>query len=138
MLKVLVLVSGWIEVLFGVSAMLAPALVVAGVGGTEAGAVTLTLVRLLGAATFGVGIGALAGRNHIEAKSTRASPSGLSGLGSYELGGCGVLALVVYNVLAAPVLIFGALAVGSAGLWGAAVLHTVVGLLFLIAIFGRR
>lgn len=130
MLKVLVLVSGWIEVLFGVSAMLAPALVVAGVGGTETGAVTVTLVRLLGAATFGVGIGALAGRNHIEAKSTLAA--------AYGLGSYGVLGLVIYNLLASPLLILCAFTVGSPGIVAASVLHTVIAALFLIAIFGRR
>ena len=130
MLKVLVLVSGWIEVLFGVSAMLAPALVVAGIGGTETGAVTLALVRLLGAATFGVGIGALAGRNHIEATSTL--------VGAYGLGSYGILGLVIYNLLASPLLVLCAFTVGSPGIVAASVLHTVIALLFLIAIFGRR
>jgi len=130
MLKVLVLVSGWIEVLFGAAAMLAPALVVAGVGGTETGAVTLTLVRLLGAATFGVGIGALAGRNHIEAKGGLAA--------AYGLGSYGILGLVIYNLLASPLLILCAFTVSSPGIVAAAVLHTVIAALFLIAIFGRR
>ena len=130
MLKTLVLVSGWIEVLFGAAAMLAPAMVVAGVGGTEVGEITLTLVRLLGAGTFGVGIGALAGRNHLDASPSLA---GVYGLGSY-----GVLALVIYNLLASPILLLCAFTAGTAGLWAGAGLHTIIAVLFLIAIFGRR
>ena len=112
MLKVLILVSGWIEVLFGVAAMIAPAMVVAGVGVTEGNSITLTLVRLLGAATFGVGLGALAGRNHLEARPTLAS--------AYGLGSYGVLGLVLYNVLASPILLFSALTQNGPVLWAAA------------------
>ena len=63
MVPLLVLVSGCIEVLFGVSAILMPAMVLSGVGGTAADAATLSLIRLLGVATFGLGVGALLGRN---------------------------------------------------------------------------
>ena len=130
MLKTLVLVSGWIEVLFGVAAMLGPALVLAAVGGMNADEVTLTLIRLLGAATFGVGIGALAGRNHTEAKGGLAA--------AYGLGSYGILGLVIYNLLASPLLILCAFTVDGPGIIAAAALHTVIALLFLIAIFGRR
>lgn len=130
MLKPLVLISGWVEVLFGTAAMLAPAMIVAGAGGAEVGEVTLTLVRLLGAGTFGIGIGALAGRNHLQERPTLAS--------AYGLGSYGVLALVIYNLLAGPILLLCALTTHSAGLWAGAGLHLGFGVLFLIAIFGRR
>ena len=122
MLKLLMLVSGWIEILFGVSALCVPLMVVEAVGGTAAGATTLTLIRMLGAATFGLGVGALVGRNHLETQGGLAA--------AYGLG--------LYNVIGALALILGAVSAGSAGLWGGAVLHTVIGLLFCYAFLTRR
>lgn len=122
MLKALMLVSGWIEGLFGLSALFGPLLVVEAVGGTATGAPTLTLIRLLGAATFGLGVGALVGRNHLETQGGLAA--------AYGLG--------LYNVLGAVALIVGAVSVGGAGLWGGAVLHIVIGLLFIYAFLTRR
>lgn len=122
MLKPLMLVSGWIEVLFGFSALFIPLMVVEAVGGTGAGTQALTLIRLLGAATLGVGVGALVGRNHLDTQGGLAT--------AYGLG--------LYNVLAAPALIVGAVSAGGAGLWGGAVLHTVIALLFCYALVARR
>lgn len=121
MLKALMLVSGWIEVLFALSALFGPALVVEAVGGSGVGSPTVTLIRLLGAATFGLGVGALVGRNHLE------SQGGLAA--GYGLG--------LYNVLGAAALILGAASTGSAGLWAGAVLHAVIGLLFIQALITR-
>lgn len=122
MLRTLMLVSGWIEVLFGLSALFGPLLVVEAVGGSAVGTPTLTLIRLLGAATLGLGVGALVGRNHLETQGGLAA--------AYGLG--------LYNVLGAAALLLGAAATGSAGLWGGAVLHTVIGLLFVYAFVARR
>ena len=122
MLKALMLVSGWIEVLFGLSALFAPLPVVEAVGGLGADTPTLTLIRLLGAATLGLGVGALIGRNHLETQGGLAA--------AYGLG--------LYNVLGAVALILGAATTGSAGLWGGAVLHAVIGLLFVYAFVVRR
>jgi hypothetical protein len=122
MLKGLMLVSGWIEVLFGLSALFGPMLVAEAVGATATGAAALTLVRLLGAATFGLGVAALVGRNHLETHGGLAA--------AYGLG--------LYNVIGALALVLGAVSAGGAGLWGAAVLHSVIGLLFAYAFLIRR
>lgn len=122
MLKLLMLVSGWIEVLFGVSALFAPLMVIEAVGGTATGVTTLTLIRMLGAATFGLGVGALVGRNHLETQGGLAAACGLG----------------LYNVIGALALILGAVSTGSAGLWGGAVLHIVIGLLFCYALLAGR
>jgi len=125
MLKLLMLVSGWIEVLFGVSALLAPLSVIEAVGGRGATVQmpTLALVSLLGAATLGLGVGALFGRNHLE------TPGGLGA--AYGLG--------LYNVVGAAVLLlFAVFDAGSAGLWAGAVLHVVMGGLFVYAFYSRR
>jgi hypothetical protein len=122
MLKPLMFVSGWVEIVFGVSALIVPLLVIEAVGGTGAGAATLALIRLLGAATLGLGVAALLARNHLD---------GAAGLAAaYGLG--------LYNVLGAGVLLFAALTVGGAGLWGGAVLHITMGGLFVYALAMRR
>ena len=122
MLKPLMFVSGWVEIVFGVSAFIVPLLVIEAVGGTGAGAATLALIRLLGAATLGLGVAALLARNHLD---------GAAGLAAaYGLG--------LYNVLGAGVLLFAALTAGGAGLCGGAVLHITMGGLFVYALAMRR
>ena len=130
MVPLLVLVSGCIEVLFGVSAILMPAMVLSGVGGTAADAATLSLIRLLGVATFGLGVGALLGRNWAAAIGDHTT--------AYGLGSYAAIALAVYNILAAPALLYAALQTGSQGLWAGGVLHGVIGLLFIVALARRR
>ncbi|ODS01325.1 hypothetical protein AUC68_00165 [Methyloceanibacter methanicus] len=130
MVPLLVLVSGCIELAFGVSAILMPAMVVAGVGGAEADLASLSLIRLLGVATFALGVGALLGRNWAAASGDHAM--------AYGLGSYAAISLAVYNILAAPALLFGALQTGSQGLWAGGLLHGVIGLLFLYALARRR
>jgi len=130
MVPLLVLVSGCIEILFGMSAMLMPAMVVESVGGAQAGPATLALIRLLGVATFALGIGALLGRNWAAATGDYDM--------AYGLGSYAAISLAVYNILAAPVLLFGAIQTGSQGLWAGAVLHGVIALLFILALVRRR
>ena len=55
------------------------------------------------------------------------------GLGSYA-----AISLALYNVVAAPVLVLGAIELGGAGFWGAAVLHSFVATLFIYAFATRR
>lgn len=130
MVPLLVLVSGCIELVFGVSAILMPAMVVAGVGGAEADLASLSLIRLLGVATFALGVGALLGRNWAAATGDHAM--------AYGLGSYAAISLAVYNILAAPALLFGALQTGSQGLWAGGALHGVIALLFLYALVARR
>lgn len=122
MLKPLMILSGWVEVVFGVSALIVPLVVIQALGGTGAEAVTLALIRLLGAATLGLGVAALLARNHLD---------GATGLAAaYGLG--------LYNFLGAGVLLFAAVAAGGAGLWGGAALHIVFAVLFCYALATRQ
>jgi len=125
MLKLLMLVSGVIEVLFGLSALVAPLAVIEAVGG-KGGAVqlpTLALVSLLGAATLGLGVGALYGRSHLD------TPGGMAA--AYGLG--------LYNVVGAVVLtLFAKSDASDPGLWAGAVLHVVIGVLFIYAFATRK
>jgi hypothetical protein len=106
----LVLVSGWIESLFGISAMLAPSMVVAGIGGSDLDGPAMVMVRVLGVATFAIGVGALLGRNWSAATDGQKT--------AYGLGSYAAISLALYNVVAAPALILGAVELGGAGLWG--------------------
>lgn len=105
----------------GSRALIVPLLVLEGVGGAGGGA-TLALVRLLGAATLGLGIAALMARNHLDAAGGLAA--------AYGLG--------LYNVLAAPALIYGAASAGGAGLWGAGLFHAAVGALLVLALLRHK
>ncbi len=121
MLRQLMLVSGSIEVVFGLSALIVPLLVIEGVAGTGNGA-TLALIRLLGAATFALGIAALIARSHLATAGGMAAAYGLA----------------LYNVLAAPALIYSAASAGGAGLWAGAILHAAIAALFCYALLARR
>lgn len=122
MLKTLMFVSGWIEVAFGATTLIVPLIVIAALGGTSADAATLALVRLLGAATLGLGIAALLARDHLD---------GAAGLAAaYGLG--------IYNVLAALTLLFTALTTGGEGPWSGAVLHIIIAVLFCYALAIKR
>lgn len=124
MLKILMLVSGVVELLFGLNALFAPLAVIEAVGG-KGGPVqtpTLALVSLLGAATLGLGVGALFARNHLDTQGGLAA--------AYGLG--------AYNVIGAVVLLLFAKTAGDPGLWAGAVLHTVIGLLFIYAFAVRK
>jgi hypothetical protein len=122
MLRWLMLVSGAIEVLFGLSALVAPLFVVEAVGGSDAGTPTLALIRLLGAATLGLGVAALLARDQLNTSGGMAA--------AYGLG--------LYNVVGAAVLVLAAIAAGGAGLWGGALLHAAIGALFCYAFATRR
>ena len=52
---------------------------------------------------------------------------------AYGLGSYAAISLALYDVVAAPVLILGAVESGGAGLWGAALLYSVVVILFMYA-----
>jgi hypothetical protein len=67
MLRLLMLVSGAFEALFGLSALLAPALLI-GALGAESNEAAIFLTRILGAATLGIGVTALLARDHADTK----------------------------------------------------------------------
>jgi hypothetical protein len=62
MLRILMIVSGGFEAIFGASAIVAPDMLIAALG-TEAGASAVFFARILGAATLALGIAALLTRN---------------------------------------------------------------------------
>ncbi len=126
----LVLASGWIEVLFGASAMLAPSMVVASIGGSGLDGPAMVMVRVLEVAIFAIGVGALLGRNWSAATDGQKT--------AYGLGSYAAISLALYNVIAAPVLVLGAVESGGAGLWGAALLHSIVAVLFVYAFAMQR
>lgn len=123
MLRLLMLVSGAFEALFGLSALLAPDMLIGALGtAPDAGAVFLA--RILGAATLGIGVAALLARDHIDTKGGLAAAYGLA----------------LYNVLAGVLILWTAAAVGLGGaaLWGAGLFHAVIGLLFVYALAAER
>ena len=120
MLRLLMIVSGGIEALFGVSAILATPMLVSALG-TEAGTSALFFARMLGAATLGIGIAALLARNEL------AGPGGLAV----------AYGLALYNVLAAVLILWTAAEAGGAALWGTGILHAVIGTLFVSALARR-
>jgi hypothetical protein len=87
MLRVLMIVSGAFEALFGLSALIAPDALIASLG-TEPNAASIFLARILGAATLGLGTAALLARDTLDGKaafprltgsgSTTCSPPGSS------------------------------------------------------------
>lgn len=122
MLKLMMIVSGLVEVVFGLSALVAPAMVLEAVAAAGGDTPTVAFIRLLGAATLGLGVGALFARNHLD------TAGGLAA--AYGLG--------LYNVVGGFVLILGAMSAGGAGLWPGAILHTVIAALFVYAFLARR
>ena len=57
------------------SAILAPQAIVGAVGGAKADVATLTFVRMLGVAMFGIGAGALLGKKSSNVAGGRTAPS---------------------------------------------------------------
>jgi hypothetical protein len=120
MLRLLMIVSGGFEALFGLSALVAPT-VLLGALGTETSISGMFLARVFGAATLGLGIAALLARDQTETKGGMAAAHGLA----------------VYNVLAACLILWTATSLGGATLWGTGLIHAVIGALFVLALSRR-
>jgi hypothetical protein len=119
MLRLLMIVSGAFEALFGLSAILATeALTGALVVGADPSATFFA--RVLGAATLALGIAALLARDQLETKGGLAAAYGLA----------------LYNVLAAGLILWTAAVagLGGAALWGAGLFHAMMGGLFVYAL----
>ena len=76
MLRVLMIVSGAFEALFGLSALIAPDALIASLG-TEPNAASIFLARILGAATLGLGTAALLARDTLDGKGGLSADYGL-------------------------------------------------------------
>ena len=122
MLRLLTIVSGAFEALFGVAAMLATSMVTDALGtGTGADPAAVFFARVLGAATLGIGIAALLARNELQTHGGLAAACGLT----------------LYNVLAAIVILWTAAELGGASLWAVGIVHAVIGTLFVSALARR-
>jgi hypothetical protein len=123
MLRLLMIVSGTFEALFGLSALIAPNLLIAGLG-TETTAAAGLLARIFGAAALGLGAAALLARDEVNTKGGIAAAFGLA----------------LYNVLAACFILWTAAIdhSGGAALWGAGLIHAVIGALFVYALAKAR
>ena len=120
MLRLLMIVSGGFEALFGLSTLLAPSVLI-GALGTEADTADLFAARWFGAATLGLGIAALLARDQTETSGGLAAAYGLT----------------LYNVLAACLILWTATELGGATLWGTGGLHAALGALFVLALLRR-
>lgn len=123
-LQLLLAISGVLEVLVGLLALISPAMVVVLLLGGSADPIASVLGRIFGAGVFALGLACLIARRDI------ASPAGLA----VSLG------MTSYNVLAAAVIIWAAagLHLGGLLLWAAGIGHAVLGALFLAALVGVR
>jgi hypothetical protein len=117
MFRLLMIVSGAFEALFGLSVLIAPNMLIETLGSAPNGA-SVFLARILGAATLGLGAAALLARNELDGKGGLAAAYGLA----------------LYNVLAACLILWTAAALGGAALWGTGVIHTTIGALFVVAL----
>src|SRR5262245_12088082 len=119
-LRLLLTLSGGLDILAGSAALIIPAPVVSLLLGVSVDPITSVLARLFGAGVFALGLACLKARNDV------ASPAGLA----VSLG------ITVYNLLAALVLFWAAAEMGLGGplLWGAGIGHGVLGALFVLAL----
>ena len=115
-LRLLLTLSGGLEILAGSAALIVPAPVVSLLLGVSMDPIASVLARLFGAGVFALGLACL------KARHDATSPAGVA----VSLG------ITVYNLLAAVVLLWTAAASGLGGLllWGAGIGHAVLGALF--------
>jgi len=121
MLKLLMIVSGAFEALFGLSVLAAPDMLIGSLG-SEPNVSSVFLARILGAATLGLGAAALLARNALDSKGGLAAAYGLA----------------LYNVLAACLILWTAASIGGAALWSTGLIHTAIGALFVVALARTR
>ena len=123
-LRLLLTISGILEVLVGVLVLISPAPVVSLLLGAPTDALATVLARLFGAGVFALGLACLKARHDV------ASPAGLA----VSLG------ITSYNLVAAVVIIWAAagLSLGGLLLWAAGIGHAVLGLLLVSALVTSR
>jgi hypothetical protein len=123
-LRLLLTISGGLEILAGLPAMIAPGPLLSLLLGGPVDPIASVLARLFGAGVFALGLACLKARNDV------GSPAGLA----VSLG------ITAYNVLAAVVLLWTAAgsSLGGLLLWGAGILHAALGALFVAALVTSR
>jgi hypothetical protein len=120
MLRLLMIVSGTFEALFGVTAILATTSVTDALG-TGSDPAALFFARVLGAAAFGLGVAVLLARNELQTHGGLAAALGLT----------------LYNLLAACIILWTAAELGGLSLWVTGIIHAVIGTLFVSALARR-
>jgi len=122
-LRLLLTISGGLEILAGSAALIIPAPMVSLLLEVSMDPIASVLARLFGAGVFALGLACLKARNHV------ASPAGVA----VSIG------ITAYNLLAAVVLLWTAVGSGLGGLllWGAGIGHAALGALFVFALFKR-
>jgi hypothetical protein len=123
-LRLLLTLSGGLEILAGSAALITPALVVSLLLEVPVDAIASVLARLFGAGVFALGLACLKARDDV------LSPAGLA----VSIG------ITSYNVLAAVVLLWTAAGSGLGGLllWGAGIGHAALGALFVSVFVTER
>jgi hypothetical protein len=123
-LKLLLTISGALEVLAGLAALISPAAVISLLLGSPADTPALVVARLFGAAAVALGLACLKAREDV------GTPAGLA----VSIG------ITAYNVLAAVVLVWAAAgsSLGVYLLWAAGIGHGVLGALFVSALAATR
>ena len=123
-LRLLLTLSGGLEILAGLLALITPGPVLSLLLGGPVDPIASVLARLFGTGVFALGLACLKARNDV------GSPAGLA----VSLG------ITSYNVLAAVVLLWTAAGPGLGGLllWGAGILHAALGALFVLALRTQR
>ena len=123
-LRLLLTLSGSLEILAGLPALISPSTVASLLLGSPLDPIGVVLARLFGAGVFALGLACLKARDDVR------SPAGLA----VSVG------ITSYNVLAAVVLLWTAAGSGLGGLllWGAGIGHAVIGALFVSALVTSR
>jgi hypothetical protein len=118
-LRLLLTLSGGLEMLAGLLALISPVTVVSLLLGVPVDPIAAVLTRLFGAGVFALGLACLKARDDL------GSPAGLE----VSIG------ITSYNVLAAVVIIWAAAGLGLGGLllWAAGISHAVLGARFVSA-----
>jgi hypothetical protein len=123
-MRLLLTLSGGLEILAGLPALIIPAPVVSLLLGSPLDSIGVVLTRLFGAGVFALGLACLKARDDV------GSPAGLA----VSIG------ITAYNVLAGVVLLWTAAGSGLGGLllWGAGIVHAALGALFVSAFVASR
>ena len=123
-LRRLLTLSGGLEILVGLPALISPAPVVSLLLGVPVDQLAAVLTRLFGAGVFALGLACLKARDDAESAAGLAVSLGITG----------------YNVLAAVVLLWAAagLSLGGLLLWGAGIGHAALGALFVSTLVASR
>ena len=119
-LRLLLTVSGGIELLTGLLMLISPARAVSLLLGEALDSIATVLARLFGAGVFAIGVACLKARDDVGSLAGLAVSIGITG----------------YNLLAATVIIWAAAELGLGGLilWAAGIGHAVLGGLFVSAL----